>query len=65
MGAVGSIPEDRKAELGGSAVLAFRRAAEMFEIDPEGVLIMMRCILTETDAAGQTLAQYLTAEQDQ
>ena len=63
MGATGSIPEDRKAVLGGKVTSAFRRAVEMFELDPEGMLIMMKCIITETEDTSQTLALYLKAEE--
>ena len=63
MGASGSVPEERKAELGGKGVAAFRRAVQLFELDPEGLLVMMNCIITEATAGEQTLAEYLAAEE--
>jgi len=62
MGVSGSVPEERKDELGASAISAFHRAVEMFEVDPEGVLVMMKCILSEMESQGLDLAQYIAAE---
>lgn len=65
MGATGSVPDDRKAELGGAAIAAFHRAVEIFELDPEGMVVMMNCILTETTSGKMSLAHYYEAEKDQ
>eukprot|EP00750_Incisomonas_marina_P011051 INCI16334.1.p1 GENE.INCI16334.1~~INCI16334.1.p1 ORF type:complete len:1994 (+),score=433.30 INCI16334.1:160-6141(+) len=64
MGATGSVPADRKAEVGGAAVAAFHRAVEMFELDPEGMIVMMNCILTETTSGKMSLADYYEAEKE-
>ena len=62
MGASGSIPEERKATLHAKAVVGFRKAVQMFELDPEGLLVMMDCILRECEAKQQTIADYHEAE---
>jgi hypothetical protein len=63
MGANGSVLVEHRAELGAQAVASFQRVLAMFELDPDSVLRMMKCILTEATAAEWSLAEYLEAEQ--